>query len=58
MKTFDYDVVFTHDEKVYFIKKDIVDYFDLSLRRLIKHIEFKDLFLGDQCNIFPIHWDY
>jgi predicted Zn-dependent protease len=58
MKTFDYDVVFTQNDKVYFIKKDIVDYFDLSLRRLIKQIEFKDLFLGDQCNIFPMNWDY
>jgi hypothetical protein len=48
---FDYDIVFIRGKIVYFVKKNIVHYFDFALYISAKGMEFKDLFLRDQCKI-------
>jgi hypothetical protein len=51
---FNYDVVFSRNNIVYFVKGNMVDYFDFDLDISVKGIEFKDLFLRDQCKILPL----
>ena len=51
---FDYDLVFKRNNNVYFVKKNIIDYFDFDLSIIVKGIEFRDLFLRDQCNLSPL----
>jgi hypothetical protein len=53
MNIFNYDIVFSRNNLVYFVKDNIVDYFDFKLDVLLKDIEFKDLFLRDQCSVLP-----
>ena len=45
---FDYDLVFSRNNVVYFVKRNIVDYFDFNLDISVKGLEFRDLFLRDQ----------
>jgi hypothetical protein len=52
-----YDVVFSRNNVVYFVKKNIVDYFDFALDFSVKGIEFKELFFRDQCKILPLGKD-
>jgi hypothetical protein len=33
--------------------ENIVDYFDFKLDILVEDIDFKDLFIGEQCNRLP-----
>jgi len=54
MNIFNYDIVFSRNNTVYFVKGNIVDYFDMKSDNLIKGLEFRDLFLRDQCSIFPL----
>ena len=51
---FDYDVIFSRNNIVYFVKGNIVDYFDFTLDMSVKGVEFKDLLLRDQCKILPL----
>ena len=51
---FDYDLVFSGNNVVYFVKRNIVDYFDFNLDISVKGLEFRDLFLRDQCKILPL----
>jgi hypothetical protein len=44
---FNYDAVFTGNNIVYFVKKNMVNYFDFALDISVKEIEFRDLFLRD-----------
>jgi hypothetical protein len=54
MDIFDYDLVFSRNNIVYFVKRNIIDYYDFALNISVKGIEFKDLFLRDQCKILPL----
>jgi len=54
---FNYDVVFSINNIVYFVKKNMVDYFNFALDISVKGIEFRDLFLRDQCKILPLAED-
>jgi predicted Zn-dependent protease len=58
MDIFDYDVVFSRKNVVYFVKKNIIDYFDFNLNISVKGIEFKDLFLRDDCELLPLAKDF
>jgi hypothetical protein len=51
---FNYDIVFGRNDTVYFVKDNIVDYFDMKSNDLLKDLEFRDLFLREQCNIMPL----
>jgi hypothetical protein len=51
---FDYDIVFNRNNIVYFVKRNMIDYFDFNLDISVKGIEFRDLFLRDQCKILPL----
>jgi hypothetical protein len=51
---FDHDLVFSRNNIVYFVKRNIIDYYDFALNISVKGIEFKDLFLRDQCKILPL----
>jgi hypothetical protein len=39
---------------VYFVKGNIIDYYDFDLSIIVKGIEFRDLFLRDQCELSPL----
>jgi hypothetical protein len=54
METYNYDLVFSRGNNVYFVRGNIVDYYDFDLGLIVKGIEFKDLFLRDQCNLSPL----
>jgi hypothetical protein len=54
MNIFNYDIVFNRNNTVYFVKDNIVDYFDFKLDIFIKDIDFKDLFLREQCSVLPL----
>ena len=54
LDTFDYDLVFSRNNNVYFINNDEVDYYDFSLGISVRNVEFKDLFLSGQCGISPL----
>ncbi len=53
MNNFNYDIVLV-EIIVYFVNENIVDYFDIKSDNLIKGLEFKDLFLRDQCSVLPL----
>jgi hypothetical protein len=57
MDIFDYDVVFIRNNIVYFVKENIIDYFDFDFNISVKGIEFKDLFLRDMCQLLPLAKD-
>ncbi len=57
MDIFDYNVVFSRHNIVYFLKENIIDYFDFDLNISVKGIEFKDLFLRDECQHLPLAKD-
>jgi hypothetical protein len=54
---FDYNVVFNRHKIVYFVKANIIDYFDFNLNISVKGIESKDLFLRDHCQQLPLAKD-
>ncbi len=54
MNTFNYDIVFSRNNTVYFVNSNIVSYFDFKLDILVENIEFKDLFLRKQCSVLPL----
>jgi predicted Zn-dependent protease len=54
---FDYNLVFSRNNIVYFVKENIIDYFDFDLNISVKGIEFKDLFLRDHCQLLPLAKD-
>jgi hypothetical protein len=54
---FDYNLAFSRNNIVYFVKENIIDYFDFDLNILVKGIEFKDLFLRDHCQLLPLAKD-
>ncbi len=41
---FDYDVVFNRNNIVYFVKRNMIDYFDFALDISVKGVEFRDFF--------------
>jgi hypothetical protein len=38
----------------YTLLKEILDYYDFDLKIVVKGIEFRDLFLRDQCFLSPL----
>ncbi len=54
---FDYNLVFSRNNIVYFVKENIIDYFDFDLNISVKRIELKDLFLRDECQLSPLAKD-
>jgi predicted Zn-dependent protease len=51
---YNYDLVFKRKNNVYFVKGNIIDYYDFDLSIIVKGIEFRDLFLRDQCDLSPL----
>jgi hypothetical protein len=49
MNTFNYDIVFSRNNSVYFVNSKIISYFDFKLDILVENIELKGLFLREQC---------
>ncbi len=57
MDIFDYDLIFSRYNIVYFVEENIIDYFDFDLNILVKGIEFKYLFFRDKCQLLPLAKD-
>jgi hypothetical protein len=51
---YNYDLVFKRKNEVYFVKENIIDYYDFDLSIVVKGIEFRDMFLRDQCELSPL----
>ena len=51
MDRFDYDYGFHRNNNFYFVKNNIVDYYDFHFGIIVQGINFKDLFLSQQCHL-------
>ena len=54
LSMFNYDKVFEFDNKVFFMKGVMLDYFDWNLKILVKGVSFKHYFLKDECDLLPL----
>ena len=54
LEIYNYDVVFQRKNNVYFVRNNIIDYYDFDLGIIVKEIEFRDLFLRNQCDLSPL----
>jgi hypothetical protein len=54
IEIYNYDLVFKRQNEVYFVKGNIIDYYNFDLNIVVKGIEFRDMFLRDQCDLSPL----
>ena len=58
INNYDYDYAFNKNNNLYFVKNDLIDYYDFDIGVVVSGIEFRDLFLRDHCQITPIENSY